>query len=65
VTGATATIGGTGSNANTFENYPDNAFIYEATGGGIYSGPPNLMIQANIYLQNGQPVSPSNANTIV
>lgn len=64
-TGLTATIGGTGSNANTFENYPDNASIYEATGGGIYSGPPNLTILTNIYLQNGQPVDPSVANTIV
>jgi parallel beta-helix repeat protein len=62
-TGVTATIGGSGGDSNTLVNYPDGAFIYEATGqrGDAHFGPPNLTIGTNKYLRNGQPVDQSAA----
>jgi hypothetical protein len=61
-TGVTATIGGSGvGDANTIENYPDLAFIYEATGVGANAGSPHATILTNNYLRNGQRVDPSAA----
>lgn len=60
--GLTATIGGTGSLGNTFENYT-GPFIYIADGdaGAHGAGYPTLTILTNTYTNNGQPVDPSKA----
>jgi parallel beta-helix repeat protein len=55
--GLTATIGGSGAAANTFTNYSDGNYIYEAQGANGSS--PNVTILTNIYTYNGTPVPPS------
>jgi parallel beta-helix repeat protein len=57
--GLTATIGGSGGDANTIENYMDGVFIYESTGGGAKAGSPHATILTNNYLRNGQAVDPA------
>ena len=57
--GLTATIGGSGTAANTFTNYSDGNYIYEAQ--GTNGSSPNLTILTNIYTSNGTPIPPSQA----
>jgi parallel beta-helix repeat protein len=59
---ATATIGGTGSDANVFENYADKLFIVELNQSGSQNvGYPNFNILGNSFLQNGQSIPESQA----
>jgi hypothetical protein len=60
--GVTATIGGPGSEGNTFANfaYQRSILKYYASRGQTI-GAPNLTILANMYLSGGTPVDPSQA----
>ncbi len=61
-TGVVATIGGSGGQANTIQDYPGGLYILEAMGkGSPKAGFPNLNILTNNYLSNGSPVDPSRA----
>ncbi len=63
-TGLTATIGGAGTDGNTLTNFFDSAFIVEAFGTGPDTGLPHATILANAYYQNGNAISPSQANYV-
>ena len=60
-TDVTATIGGSGANGNTIENYLMGDYIHEAIGTGPNAGVPKVTVLANTYLQNGAPVPVSYA----
>ncbi len=57
----TATIGGSGGDANTIENFAQGDYITEALGTGAAAGLPHATILANSYLDNGQAVTSSYA----
>lgn len=60
--GVNATIGGTGSQQNVFENYADNYSILEFhVSAGKTIGCPNVNLQGNSYLQGGDSISESQA----
>ncbi len=59
--GLTATIGGSGGDANTIENFADYNFIVVSAGSGPLAGTPHDSILANIYLRNGSSVPSSSA----
>ena len=56
-----ATIGGSGSDANSFDSYSNGNFINEADGSGPNQGCPHLTILDNSFTRNGQTVAPSHA----
>jgi parallel beta-helix repeat protein len=58
----TATVGGDGTLANTFENYATRRSIGVSNGGpNAFVGNPNVTILTNTYLNNGIQVPPSQA----
>jgi hypothetical protein len=58
----TATVGGTGSQQNVFENYANNFSILEFhASAGKTIGCPNVSLQGNSYLQNGNAISQTQA----
>ena len=57
----TATVGGSGSDANVFQNYLNGNFINQDVGSGPNQGCPNLSFPGNSFSRNGNPVAPSDA----
>lgn len=57
--GVTATIGGSGADGNTLENYTNYNFIKDAVGSGQNAGTPHQTIPANTFTNNGRTVPPS------